>query len=194
MSNVHVLTRNGWYESRCEHCQQVFQYDGLHNYQHYCHVCLARPTWEETYLEVAFVVSKMSHDLQTKHGCVLVKDKNIIGTGCNGFPRGFPDQILPRMRPGKYPWMLHSERNAIYNATEKPVGAIAYVTGEPCNDCLVHMRESGIIEVIYAQRHGTYDQDDASRNFREAYLRYADLKLRPVTPKPEWLAMSTAGA
>ena len=48
-----------------------------------------RPTWEETYFELAKVISKRSKDPRTKVGAVLVKEGRVIGLGYNGEPREF---------------------------------------------------------------------------------------------------------
>ena len=45
-----------------------------------------RPTWNEYFLLVAFIVSRRSSCLRTKVGAVIVKDKDIISTGYNGAP------------------------------------------------------------------------------------------------------------
>ena len=45
-----------------------------------------RPTWDEYFLLVAFMVSRRSSCLRRKVGAVIVKDKDIISTGYNGAP------------------------------------------------------------------------------------------------------------
>ena len=95
-----------------------------------------RPTWTEYYMVIAKAVSLRSHDEQTQHGCIIVNEaKQPLGFGYNGFPRGLKDDSqLPTTRPEKYSWMIHSEVNAITNCVTNPHNAIAYVTGEPCNN------------------------------------------------------------
>ncbi len=99
------------------------------------------------FLEIAKTFSKRSHDSQTQHGCVLVKNDRIISTGFNGFPSGFPDDKLPNMRPGKYVYIIHSEVNAIINAAKNGIstnGAVAYITGRPCIECLKALIQAGV--------------------------------------------------
>lgn len=128
--------------------------------------CLTRPAWDEYFMMMAVVASLRSHDAQTKHGCVIVKNNRILATGYNGFPRGMDDSSLPTVRPAKYPYMYHSEVNAVANCLIRPEGATAYVTGPPCNDCLVSMWQHGITKVIYYVGHGTFDAvyDEVVRN------------------------------
>lgn len=90
-----------------------------------------RPDWDEYFMAMAFMAACRSHDGQTKHGCIIVKDKKIIGVGYNGFPREMEDDDLPNLRPvtpeqkgdpyeNKYLWMQHSERNAVANCELRP--------------------------------------------------------------------------
>ena len=74
--------------------------------------------WVQYFRELAHTVKKKSKDENTQIGAVIVgKDKEIVSTGYNSFPRGLDDNIKERQeRPEKYFWFEHGERNAIYNA------------------------------------------------------------------------------
>jgi dCMP deaminase len=118
------------------------------------HVDHDRPSWEDTYLGIAHTIAKRSHDAQTGCGCVIVsEDKRVLGMGYNGFLAGIWDDILPNTRPEKYPWMLHSEVNAILNCTHRPEGGTVYVTGHPCLHCFMCMCQVGIKEIVYDINH-----------------------------------------
>ena len=47
---------------------------------------IKRPSWEEYFMEIAFVVSKRSTCLRRKVGAIAVKDRQILATGYNGAP------------------------------------------------------------------------------------------------------------
>lgn len=101
----------------------------------------------------ALLWSLRSHDAQTKHGCVLVRNKTVLSTGYNGFISEIDDTQLPNIRPYKYDFMVHAEHNAILNCACNGVstlGAQAYITGAPCNNCLQYMWQAGINEIIYS--------------------------------------------
>ncbi len=111
-----------------------------------------RPDWDTLFMAVAFVVAQRSPDAETKHGAVLIDAKRrILGTGFNGFPRGCRDRMLPAHRPGKYPFVIHAEVNALINSkqTEHPEGCTLYVTGEPCHECFKLIVQYGIGRVVY---------------------------------------------
>lgn len=115
---------------------------------------IERPSWDKIFLDVAFDISKRSHDAQTKCGAVIInQDNEIVTTGYNGFFRGANDEMLPNTRPLKYPFMIHAEHNAILNCARQgrcSNGCKVYLTGEPCNNCLMLLIQSGITEAIFA--------------------------------------------
>lgn len=111
---------------------------------------LSRPPWEETWLNVAEVLSRRSHDQNTKVGCVIVDKKNHpVSCGYNGFMQGVDDEKLPCEGKDKYFYMIHSEVNAILHATKSMEGCTAYLTHHPCISCLQFMREVGIRKIVY---------------------------------------------
>ena len=97
--------------------------------------------WTDYFYNIAQQVKEKSKDEWTKVGAVIVgKDKEIVSTGYNSFPRGIVDNKPERQeRPEKYFWFEHAERNAIYNAARIGVstkGCTMYLTcGIPCADC-----------------------------------------------------------
>jgi dCMP deaminase len=112
-----------------------------------------RMTWDEMFLINALIWSAKSHDSQTKHGCIIAKNNTILSTGYNGFIRDIDDSVLPTTRPEKYDFMIHAEHNAILNCARNgisTIGATAYITGEPCNNCLQYMWQAGITRVVYS--------------------------------------------
>ena len=114
---------------------------------------------------------------QTKHGCIIVNsDNQPLGFGYNGFPRGLNNDVeLPNTRPEKYDWMIHSEINAIHNCVIKPDNAIAYVTGECCNNCLMNLWQSGVVEVFYLDAHGTHLWNNQEEEIRREFLEQSDI-------------------
>lgn len=124
--------------------------------------------WDQFYLGIAFAVSQKSPDPDTKHGCVLVRDKRPLSFGFNGFPRGVDDSDLPLTRPDKYFWMFHSERAALANTDVRPEGATAYVTGQCCNECLYSLWQHGIKRIVCVNRKAkmiTPEMEEWSRKF-----------------------------
>lgn len=139
-----------------------------------------RPTWIEYFLMIAKVVSLRSHDEETKHGCVITKDNKILATGYNGFPKGMIDSQLPNKRPSKYKWMKHSEQNSVWNLTNRYDNMTAYVTGEPCNDCLDALYQVGVTTVYYLDSHGSHLITDEDRDRRRIFIEHTKMVVQPI--------------
>jgi len=109
--------------------------------------------WIEYFLGIAEQVKLKSKDESTQIGAVIVgKDKEILSTGYNSFPRGLDDNLPERQeRPEKYFYFEHAERNAIYNAARVGtplIDSTIYITsGLPCADCARGIINAGIKRV-----------------------------------------------
>lgn len=109
--------------------------------------------WDTIFFSEAVLWSRMSHDVQTQCGCILVKNRSTVSTGYNGFMRGIDDFALPNTRPEKYPFMIHAEANAIYNAAREgksTIGSRAYITAPPCLSCLQMLWQCGVHEIYFS--------------------------------------------
>jgi len=115
--------------------------------------------WVEYFRQLAHQVKLKSKDQNTQIGAVIVgKDKEIVSTGYNSFPRGINDNVDKRQeRPEKYHWFEHAERNAIYNAARIGVstkGCTMYLScGMVCSDCARGIINAGIVR-IFCERGG----------------------------------------
>lgn len=113
--------------------------------------------WVEYFLGIAEQVKLKSKDESTQIGAVIVgQDNEILSTGYNSFPRGLRDDKEERqVRPEKYFWFEHAERNAIYNAarigTPLKDSTIYLTSGLPCADCARAIINTGIRK-IYCKR------------------------------------------
>ena len=109
--------------------------------------------WEEHFFRLVYAISLKSKDESTKFGAIIVnRDNTVISTGYNSFPRELNDTVPERqIRPEKYKWFAHSERNAIYNAARIGVstqGCKMYTQGMPCPDCAIAIIQSGITNLF----------------------------------------------
>ena len=113
-----------------------------------------RPTeWDNIFLLDATLWSMKSHDPQTKCGCVLASGNTKISCGYNGFIRKIDNKLKPNTRPAKYPFMIHAEANAVYNAAREGKSTMlstAYITSIPCSTCLQMLYQCGIEKIIYS--------------------------------------------
>lgn len=110
-------------------------------------------SWDDYFIDLARMTATRSKDPSSQVGAIIVRDKNILSTGYNGFPRGVNDNVQERWgRPAKYTWIVHGEENAILNASRNGTavdGATLYVTPfAPCVSCAKAIIQSGIREVV----------------------------------------------
>ena len=115
-------------------------------------------TWDEYFMGIASLSGMRSKDPSTQVGaCIVSQDNKILSMGYNGLPLGCSDDEFPWDREGefgetKYPYVTHSELNAILNYRGGSLeGTKLYVTLFPCNECAKAIIQSGIKEVIYLQ-------------------------------------------
>ena len=113
-------------------------------------------SWDEYFMGVAKLSALRSKDPGTQVGaCIVSPDNKILSMGYNGFPVGCDDDEFPWEREGeanetKYPFVTHSELNAILNYRGGSLeGSKLYVSLFPCNECAKAIIQAGIKTVIY---------------------------------------------
>lgn len=109
--------------------------------------------WLQYFINIANSVKQKSKDEKTKIGAIIIgKEKEIVSTGYNSFPRGIRDNEEERQqRPEKYYWFSHAETNAIINAARIGVSTkgttMVMTCGVPCADCARNIINAGISEI-----------------------------------------------
>lgn len=123
-----------------------------------------RPSLDEYFMEIAYVVSKRSTCLRHKNGSVLVRNKHILSTGYNGAPSGLPhcaevgclreQEGVPSGQRHELCRGAHAEANAIIQAALHGIStenATLYTTQQPCTLCTKLIINAGIREVVYSE-------------------------------------------
>jgi dCMP deaminase len=132
--------------------------------------------WHKRFFDLAKYIAKWSEDPSTQVGAVIVSsDKHIVSTGYNGLPTRVKNKEDRWVRPDKYMYVEHAERNAIYQAARygKSVkGCILYTTMYPCADCMRAIIQSGIKEIyteeFFAPRAKKWEKSwEAARDMAE---------------------------
>lgn len=152
------------------------------------HAARVIPSWDEYYLSICKIVATRSKDPNTQIGCVIVGPAHEIrSTGYNSFPRGIRDDIPERVvRPAKYLWIEHAERNAICNAARAGTateGCTIYVEIMPCMDCARAIVQAGIVEVVVSDvRMRQYSSEYYNEHFGmvEVLFSEAGIRIRQV--------------
>ncbi len=137
---------------------------------------MGRPSWDEYFIAIAKLVGERSTCIRRKVGAVIVKEKNILATGYNGPPSGFPHCIdigclrdelgVPSGERHELCRGLHAEQNAIIQAAKHGIsikGSTLYCTHMPCSICMKMIINAGIEEVVYVEGY----PDELSKKFIE---------------------------
>ena len=109
--------------------------------------------WDKRFVKVAKGISDWSKDPSTHVAAIAVRDRKIIATGYNGFPKGIADKASTlNDRASKLRLMVHAEKNMIYNAVEHGVSlkdSTVYIWGLPCCDeCWKGLVQTGVTRVV----------------------------------------------
>ncbi len=138
-------------------------------------------TWDEYFMAVAKLAGMRSKDPNSQVGtCIVSDDNKILSMGYNGFPKGCSDDEFPWEREGdaedtKYPYVVHSELNAILNYRGGSLeGAKLYVSLFPCNECAKAIIQAGIKTIVYEddKYDGTMSVVTSKRMLDAAGVRY----------------------
>lgn len=158
---------------------------------------LVRMNWDEYFLELAYVASRMGTCSRRKVGAVAVRDKKVLVTGFNGAPRGCrhcahhtyaspeadPDlRYVDALSKNGGRWScaraIHAEANLIAFAArdgESLSGSTVYTNTYPCHNCTQQMVSAGVCEVVF-------DADYHNDPLVESLAREAGLTLRRYQP------------
>jgi dCMP deaminase len=128
-----------------------------------------RPSWDETWLEVAFVMSLRGTCPRLRTAAVIVSPgQRLLSTGCNGAVAGAAhcDDVGCLMEGDHCVRAVHAELNAILYAAKRGIsidGATMYVLHRPCVRCAAMIAQAGIAEVVYAEDYANAGGDSLER-------------------------------
>ena len=136
------------------------------------------PSWDELFMRHVYLVASKSKENRTRVGAILVKGKSVCAEGYNGIVPGVGDDIdiLPEryIRPEKYFWQEHAERNALYDCSVRgqvSVGTTMYTSGWPCSDCTRGVIRCGISELVLHKQWMDYEEEFTRDKWEEQSRR-----------------------
>ena len=141
------------------------------------------------FMSLALITSyNLGKDPASKAGCVIVSpDGRSLCTGYNGFPPGVEETPERWARPKKYEFVLHSETNALLNASFNTEGCAAYVSWQPCTNCLAQLVGARIKHLVYYGFHPRYPDGNWPQTNQETWSIIAEQLTIAVIPKNNFL-------
>lgn len=115
--------------------------------------CSKTLRYDQYYIDLAHLTSALSHDKDIRVGSVIVKDGQLISQGWNGTPAGM-DNDMRDADGWTYPWVIHSEANALMKLAKNGGGAdgsTIYCTHSPCYDCALLLLQAGVKRIVYSR-------------------------------------------
>jgi len=120
-----------------------------------------RPSWDEYFLKMAYLVAERSTCLRHHVGAILVKDRHVLTTGYNGAAKGTQDCLelgclrdQLNIKSGERHEIcraIHAEQNAIIQAGVHGVSiykSTLYCTHSPCIICAKMIVNAGIERIV----------------------------------------------
>ena len=122
--------------------------------------------FDKSYLDMAAIWARNSYCKRRQVGAIIVKDGNIVSTGCN--------TVTLDNDP-----TAHAEVNAIRKACAqtgnfKLDGCVVYSSCEPCPMCLSALYWAGVKKIYY----GNTKTDARDINFDDKFI-YDELEIEP---------------
>ncbi len=127
---------------------------------------MSRPSWNEYFMQIAFLVSERSTCLRRRVGAIIIKNKRIISTGYNGSPRNLAHCLdigclreklgIPSGERHELCRGAHAEQNAIIQAASSGVsmeGATMCCTTAPCSTCAKMIINAGIVKLVLGEEY-----------------------------------------
>lgn len=140
------------------------------------------------YESIARAASEGSHDIHTQVGAILIHSKTgaVMSSGFNGYVRGASDDKLPKTRPEKYEFMVHAEKNLIYNCARHGISTdecFVFCTLSPCIDCIRAMYQSGIKTVYFKDVHSSFEKSQSALDFHLMLKEIGDYYCVELKPR-----------
>jgi dCMP deaminase len=127
---------------------------------------MARPEFDDIYMELAVKIAQRSHCIKRHVGAVLAKETRIISVGYNGPPAGthncdeeYEETGCALDSKGSCSLAIHAEQNAILYAAKNKVnvkGSTLYISLSPCLSCARIIYSMGISRVVYLNSYADY--------------------------------------
>lgn len=150
-----------------------------------------RPSWDEYFMKMAYLVAERSTCLRHHVGAVIVKNNTIIGSGYNGAPSGtkdctelgcLRDQLgIKSGTRHEVCRAVHAEQNAIIQASlhnTSTEGAVIYCTHSPCIICAKMVANAKIKRFVTS---GFYPDKSYQDLFAESGVKFDVIGKPPFT-------------
>ena len=141
-----------------------------------------RPSWDEYFMKMAFLVAERSTCKRHHVGAIIVKNRRVLTTGYNGAAKGTKDCLElgclrdeMNIKSGERHEIcraIHAEQNAIIQGALHGLdvsNSTLYCTHHTCILCAKMIVNANVDRVVCA---GTYPSEDSQKLFKEAGVKF----------------------
>ena len=152
---------------------------------------ISRPSWDEYFMKLAWLVAERSTCVRHHVGAVIVREKRILTTGYNGAASGIKDCLelgclrnelnIPSGTRHEICRAIHAEQNAIIQAGTHGIninGGTLYCTHSPCILCAKMIANAKIKRVVMSIE---YPDETFKNLFKEAGIEYVSMPIPDLT-------------
>ena len=142
-----------------------------------------RPSWDETWMNIARTVAERSYDPRLKVGAIIVSKDNtrLLSLGYNGNYRGGPN-LPDSLDPGQSGF-IHAEMNALvkcdYNFNQDK---IMYLTHSPCIQCAKLIINANVSKIVYETEYRNTEGIRIIESCGIDVIRFSDVIFREALP------------
>lgn len=156
---------------------------------------MKRPSWEDYFMNLAYLISTRSSCRRRKVGAIIVKNKRILASGYNGAPKGLPHCEIssgseyeclrskfkvPSGTKQELCRGLHAEQNALIQAANYGVStqnAELFCNITPCIVCSKMLINAGISKIYFV---GNYPEGLGLKMLEDAGVELINLKFNKI--------------
>jgi dCMP deaminase len=145
---------------------------------------------DQELLVMAYQAATKSPDPSTQNGAVIPHKSDFGGwdyvTACNTFPEGVEETPERLVRPLKYNFIEHAERNAIFEGAKAGIfnwanhSPVMYVPWFACADCARAIICSGIRKVVGHKRMMDATPDHWKESIQHAFVMFKEAGVETV--------------
>ena len=139
----------------------------------------------------AKMLARQTDDPKKGVGAVLIKGKEFVSLGWNGFPskalygefpRASDDDNAPET---KFPYVIHAEQNALLvrNAKDSRNGVL-FVTKSPCDECAPMVKLSGVKTIVVGEAIDRSCGGELTYDLVKKYIEDKDFSCVEATASP----------
>lgn len=146
------------------------------------HTKPARPTWDRTFMDHAFVAARRGTCPRKQVGAVVVDNNRVIASGYNGSVVGMAHcvDVGCDMVDGHCVRTVHAEMNALCQAATSGVsiaGATVYTTASPCWECFRVLVNAGVHRFVFAE---VYRGDESRGRILAVTARHGHIRVEQL--------------